>query len=111
MRRDQRFLRLRERIVSILNIFVRRSWYMQERGVDWDVVWDDRGHFTEPHTGKVFGLGTLNVRGYLQDNAPPILEEAGFKDAEIKTHGPTDVSAPSCLWKRKASLQYLRQRI
>jgi hypothetical protein len=31
----------------------------------WDVVFDDRGHFTEPHTGSVIGLGTLNVRGYI----------------------------------------------
>ena len=49
---------------------------------------DDRGHFKEPHRGKTFGLGTLNVRDYLQGNVRPVMEEAGFKDAEIKTHGP-----------------------
>src|SRR6516164_4017355 len=32
---------------------------------DWDVVYDDRGHFVEPHTERVIGLGTLNVRDYL----------------------------------------------
>jgi hypothetical protein len=32
---------------------------------EWDVVFDARGHFTEPHTGKTFGLGTLEVREYL----------------------------------------------
>jgi hypothetical protein len=42
--------------------------YMQERDVEWDVVWDDRGHFTEPHTGRTIGLGTLNVRNYLRGN-------------------------------------------
>ena len=31
----------------------------------WDIVWDARGHFTEPHTGTTFGLGTLEVREYL----------------------------------------------
>jgi hypothetical protein len=62
--------------------------YMQEYGVDWDVVWDDRGHFTEPHEGERLGLGTLAVRRYLRGNAAPILQEAGFKDAGIKTHGP-----------------------
>jgi hypothetical protein len=31
----------------------------------WDVVWDARGHFTEPHTGHEIGLGTLEVRDYL----------------------------------------------
>jgi hypothetical protein len=63
--------------------------YMQEYGVDWDVVWDDRGHFAEPHEGgKRLGLGTLAVRHYLRNNAAPVLEEAGFKDAGVKTHGP-----------------------
>jgi hypothetical protein len=31
----------------------------------WDICWDDRGHFIEPHTGKSFGVGTLNVRHYV----------------------------------------------
>jgi hypothetical protein len=32
---------------------------------EWDVVWDARGHFTEPHTGREIPLGTLEVREYL----------------------------------------------
>jgi hypothetical protein len=32
----------------------------------WDVVFDARGHFTEPHTGELFGLGTLEVRRYMR---------------------------------------------
>ena len=32
---------------------------------DWDVVYDARGHFTEPHTGQSVELGTLRVREYL----------------------------------------------
>jgi hypothetical protein len=35
-----------------------------EAGV-WDVVYDDRGHFEEPHTGRRVGLGTISVRKYL----------------------------------------------
>jgi hypothetical protein len=31
----------------------------------WDVVFDARGHFTEPHTGREIALGTLEVRQYL----------------------------------------------
>ena len=31
----------------------------------WDIVWDERGHFKEPHTEKEIGLGTLAVRNYL----------------------------------------------
>jgi hypothetical protein len=38
-----------------------------QRTADWDVVFDARGHFTEPHTEKVVPLGTLDVRRYLQD--------------------------------------------
>ena len=33
----------------------------------WDVVFDARGHFTEPHTGQTVALGTIDVRRYLGD--------------------------------------------
>jgi len=33
---------------------------------DWDVVYDARGHFVEPHTGSSVPLGTIQVREYLQ---------------------------------------------
>src|SRR5262249_22286506 len=32
---------------------------------DWDVVFDARGHFTEPHTKYEVPLGTIDVRNYL----------------------------------------------
>lgn len=32
---------------------------------NWDIVWDARGHFQEPHTNLGTPLGTLEVRGYL----------------------------------------------
>ena len=32
---------------------------------DWNIAWDDRGHFSEPHTNYEIGLGTLAVRGYI----------------------------------------------
>jgi hypothetical protein len=54
---------------------------------DWDVVWDDRGHFEEPHGGQFIGLGTLSVRGYLDGTHDLEMEGAGFKDVEIKTRG------------------------
>ena len=38
---------------------------------DWDIVWDARGHFTEPHTGHQIALGTLEVREYLGLRASP----------------------------------------
>jgi DNA topoisomerase 6 subunit A-like protein len=54
----------------------------------WDVVYDDRGHFMEPHTKRVIGLGTLAVRDYLSRVRPLKLEEAGFASASIATCGP-----------------------
>jgi hypothetical protein len=46
---------------------------------DWDVVFDDRGTFIEPHTGRAVPLGTLAVRQYLGErpssSAPAKLAE------------------------------------
>jgi hypothetical protein len=55
---------------------------------DWDVVYDDRGHFQEPHTGRVIGLGTLAVRGYLKSKRALKINPAGFSVADISTYGP-----------------------
>jgi hypothetical protein len=63
--------------------------YMEENGVDWDVVFDARGHFTEPHNnGKIVALGTLEVRGYLDDIRKPLFEDASLKSAQIDFLGP-----------------------
>jgi DNA topoisomerase VI subunit B len=37
-----------------------------EATADWDVVYDDRGHLIEPHTGETIGLGTVAVRNYIR---------------------------------------------
>ena len=40
--------------------------YMQEYDCeDWDIIWDARGRFLEPHTSSDVPLGTLEVRQYL----------------------------------------------
>jgi hypothetical protein len=62
--------------------------YIEEYGVEWDITYDDRGHFTEPHTGLSFGLGTINVRDYLSKVSAPILEQPSFAEARIVTRGP-----------------------
>jgi hypothetical protein len=62
--------------------------YMDENGVDWDVTYDDRGHFIEPHTGRKIGLGTLSVRNYLAGLAEPELIEPGFAAGSVETNGP-----------------------
>ena len=41
--------------------------YIEEQGVDWNVVYDARGNFSEPHTDARFALGTLQARGYLAE--------------------------------------------
>jgi hypothetical protein len=46
--------------------------YMADRPhetAEWDVVYDARGHFAEPHTDRLISLGTINVRGYLREVA------------------------------------------
>ncbi|HEY8128944.1 MAG TPA: hypothetical protein VIF39_09575, partial [Hyphomicrobium sp.] len=64
--------------------------YIMDNGLDlaWDVVFDDRGHFTEPHTGRSIGLGTINVRNYLACVGEPELREAGISPPCIATKGP-----------------------
>jgi hypothetical protein len=63
--------------------------YVEENGVDWDVIYDARGHFTEPHDGEHFGLGTLEVRGYLGSLRDPSIIDAGVSQAKVETKGPS----------------------
>jgi DNA topoisomerase VI subunit A len=62
--------------------------FINEHKRDWDVVYDDRGHFLEPHTKRVIGLGTLNVRAYLSQVGRLQLGEADFDPASVETYGP-----------------------
>jgi hypothetical protein len=62
--------------------------YVEERGVDWNVVYDARGHFEEPHTNRSIGCGTIEVRNYLQAMQQPDLIPAEFSDANIDIIGP-----------------------
>jgi hypothetical protein len=62
--------------------------YIREHSVPWDVVFDDRGHFREPHTARSIGLGTLSVRDYLAKLNSPNFTEARFARAAIGTFGP-----------------------
>jgi hypothetical protein len=41
-----------------------------EETAHWDVVYDARGNFTEPHTRSRIPLGTIEVRTYLGERAP-----------------------------------------
>jgi hypothetical protein len=77
---------------------------------DWDVVYDDRGHFTEPHTKRVIGLGTLNVRGYLSKIDQLKLKTADFAAASVKTYGP-DGNFGAMLYVEKEGFMPLFERV
>lgn len=55
---------------------------MEEYGVDWDITYDGRGHFTERHTEHSIGLGPVSVRIYLAGVSAPKLEEPTFASAQ-----------------------------
>jgi hypothetical protein len=65
------------------------SEYMADHNVSWDVVFDDRGHFTEPHTKKSFGLGTISVRNYLASVGEPKWIEPQVTSGGWATRGPS----------------------
>jgi hypothetical protein len=56
----------------------------------WDVVWDARGHFSEPHTKRVIPIGTLEVRQYLGDRPKLGSAVEVSSDALYPTMGPED---------------------
>jgi hypothetical protein len=55
---------------------------------EWDVPYDDRGHFTEPHTGRSLGLGTIAVREYLGERQAPATPASIDPGLMANTTGP-----------------------
>jgi hypothetical protein len=62
--------------------------YVEENDVGWDVVYDARGHFEEPHTNRRIGCGTIEVGNYLHAMKEPEIVSAEFADANIEINGP-----------------------
>jgi hypothetical protein len=62
--------------------------YVEERSLDWNVVYDARGHFEEPHTNRRIGCGTLEVRNYLDALKDPSIVPPEFADAGVDIIGP-----------------------
>jgi hypothetical protein len=62
--------------------------YLEECEPDWEPAYDARGHFTEPHTNRSSGLGTLDVEHYLRKLAKPTATAAALGKAKVETHGP-----------------------
>jgi hypothetical protein len=66
--------------------------YMNEHPdatAQWDVVFDARGHFHEPHTGRMVPLGTIDVRRHLR-------EVAGHTLPELQVDLPEMAVFPTC---------------
>ncbi len=67
--------------------------YMAENGVtSWNVVFDARGHFHEPHTDKEVPLGTLQVRDYLGQVSHHTVDDLDFDvwERRYPTLGPAN---------------------
>ena len=56
--------------------------------MSWNVVYDARGHFEEPHTNRNIGCGTLEVDNYLRAMKRPEVVAAEFADAAVEIIGP-----------------------
>jgi hypothetical protein len=61
-----------------------------EECADWDVVYDARGTFREPHTGREVPLGTIEVREYLGERpqSAAALQVQLHKTTLLRTVGP-----------------------
>lgn len=71
--------------------FTQKIWtrYAQTHDVSsWDVVFDPRGHLTEPHTKTNVPLGTLDVRDYLRGDAWDDGQPDFRMSADFPTKGP-----------------------
>ena len=75
--------------------------YIEEHGVDWDVVYDARGHFEEPHTNRRIGCGTIEVRNYLNAAKEPDILPAGFAGANVDVIGPSSGNISAILFCEK----------
>jgi hypothetical protein len=62
--------------------------YIEEKGAGWNVVYDARGHFEEPHTNISIGCGTIGVGNYIHAMRAPEIVEADFEASHVKTIGP-----------------------
>jgi hypothetical protein len=66
--------------------------YIEEHAAacaDWNVVYDARGHFEEPHTNRRIGCGTTEVGNYLHAIKDPEIVPAEFEDANVDIVGPS----------------------
>ena len=82
--------------------------YLTETGVVWDVVYDARGHFNEPHAGHGFGIGTLEVRDYLKGFHDPTSPRLASAKPRLKPSARVATSVRCCLSRRKVLRRLLK---
>jgi hypothetical protein len=64
--------------------------YMEKHDCsDWDIVWDARGTFYEPHTKRAVPIGTLEVRHYLDERPEFVDEDEADVDVADNSRFPT----------------------
>ena len=67
------------------------DYVAQHGALGWDVVFDARGHFVEPHTNERVDLGTLDVRRYLDEWTAEVCDKLNVdlsKQRLLPTTGP-----------------------
>src|SRR5207302_4917080 len=62
----------------------------KDETASWNVVYDARGDFTEPHVLESLGIGTLEVRGYVKSFDNEIEDVTPQINDLYPTHGPTN---------------------
>jgi hypothetical protein len=83
--------------------------YIEEHGVDWNVVYDARGHFEEPHTNWRSGCGTIEVGSYLHAVQEPDIVPAKFATANIDTIGPSGNIAAALFCEKEGFAPLLKE--
>ena len=86
--------------------------YIERTGVDWNVVYDARGHFIEPHTEHEVPLGTLQVGEYLDEvrgYEPPRARLRTVGRAASRPSVRAIAMARSCSSRKRASCRYSRR--
>jgi hypothetical protein len=93
---------VRRRIQSLTDQELRDAYFTQsllpefcqdnDDAADWNVVYDPRGSFHEPHTKKEIALGTLSVRDYLDEIHGSKTDAADDYDPQLlyPTTGPAN---------------------
>ena len=80
-----------------------------EQCANWDVVFDARGHFNEPHTRRSIPIGTLAVREYLGDRPQPGPAVALNRHDLYPTSGPPNRYRNVCFIEKQGFDALLQQ--